>query len=257
VHLMTGAHAIDLSVPRSLGGILRAASRLYRRYPLLFLILALAVIAPWDLAVLAITGYGPLHSGGEGASASALNGLLRISLLSPLISALHVHAVVLAGGGERPRLRAVALQGLRVLPVVAAASIVSGLGIAIGFIFLVIPGVYLMLRWAVVAQVAAAEPGGWTDALARGSRLTANRYGHVFGVLIVSGVFGEAVSLAARAVSVGSASAGAVAAGIAAETLSASFGALTLALLYFDLASRAEARLSTAPREHPHLRDLD
>lgn len=248
---------IDLSVPRSLGGILRAAGTLYRRYPVLFLVLALAVVAPWDLAVLALTGYGPLHNGGEAAGASALNSLLRISLLSPLISALHVHAVVLAGRGERPRLRTVAAQGLRVLPVVAAASIVSGLGIAVGFVFLVIPGLYLMLRWAVVAQVAAAEPGGWTDALARGSRLTADRFGHVFGVLIVSGVFDVAVGLAARAVSVGSASAGAVAAGIAAETLTASFGALTLALLYFDLASRPRARPATAPREHPHLRDLD
>jgi hypothetical protein len=143
-----------------------------------------------------------------------------------------------------------------VLPVVAAASIVSGLGIAIGFIFLVIPGVYLMLRWAVVAQVAAVEPGGWTDALARGSRLTANHFGHVFGVLIVSGVFGEAVG-PARAVSVGSASACAVAAGIAAETLTASFGALMLALLYLDLVSRSQALPATAPREHQHLRDLD
>jgi hypothetical protein len=254
---MTDTRTIELSVPRSLGGILRAAGQLYGRYPWLFLTLALAVVAPWDLAVLAITGFGPLHNGGEGVGASALNGLLRISLLSPLISALHVHAVVLVGRGERPRLQAVAAQGLRVLPVVAAASIVSGLGIAIGFIFLVIPGVYLMLRWAVVAQVAAVEPGGWTDALARGSRLTAGHFGHVFGVLIVSGIFGEAVGLAARAVSVGSASAGAVAAGIAAETLTASFGALMLALLYLDLLSRSQARPATAPREHQHLRDLD
>jgi hypothetical protein len=87
--------------------------------------------------------------------------------------------------------------------------------------------------------------------------LTANHFGHVFGVLIVSGAFGLAVGLAARAVSVGSASVGAVAAGIAAETLTASFGALTLALLYFDLASRGGARLTAAPREHLHLRDLD
>jgi hypothetical protein len=253
---MTDAQPIDPSHPHSLRGILRAAGRLYTRYPLLFLILALAVVAPWDLAVLAITGNGPLHSGGESLTTTLLDGLLRLSLVSPLISALHLHAVAAVGRGERPQLRAVAAQGLRVLPVVAAASIVAGLGISAGFLALILPGVYLMLRWGVVAQVAAAEPGNWTDALSRSARLTDRRYGHVFGVLLVSGLFGEAVGLAARAASLNSASAGAVALGIAAETLAASFGALTLALLYFDLSSRP-AQPAKAPREHEHLRDLD
>lgn len=36
----------------------------------------------------------------------------------------------------------------------------------------------------------------------------------------------------------------------------ASFAALTLALLYFDLRARP-AQPERAPREHPHLRDLD
>ena len=53
-----------------------------------------------------------------------------------------------------------------------------------------------------------------------------------------------------------SSGAGSVAAGIALNTVTASFGALTIALLYFDLRARPKAP-PPPPREHPHLRDLD
>ena len=78
---MTDAYQIDLERGRSVGGILLATLRLYRRYPLLFAVLALGVIAPYRLAVLAITGYGPLSQGSQGGALSILLLLLSISLL--------------------------------------------------------------------------------------------------------------------------------------------------------------------------------
>lgn len=247
---------VDLDQPRRTREIVAAAGRLYSAFPLLFLVLALAVIGPFDLALLAATGHPPLRDGGESATAVLLEELIRLALISPLISALHLHAVELAGRGERPTVRAVAAQGLRVLPVVAAASIVAGIGITVGFVFLILPGLYLSLRWAVVAQAAAAESGDWTRALSRSTALTRERFVHVFGALLVAGLFGEAVRLAAKAVHIASASAGAVALGVAADTLTASFAALILALLYFDLVARPRTT-QAARREHPHLRDLD
>ena len=38
------------------------------------------------------------------------------------------------------------------LPVVAAAEIAAGFGIGLGLLAFLIPGVYLLVRWAVVAQ---------------------------------------------------------------------------------------------------------
>jgi hypothetical protein len=134
------APGIDLSRRRSLGGILRAAAAVYRRYPLLFLLLAAAVIVPADLIVLTITGHGPLRRGHESAGTFLLIDLVRSSLISPLVSALHIHALVMIGRTERPRLPAVARQGIATLPVVAAAAIISSLGISLGFLLLVIPG---------------------------------------------------------------------------------------------------------------------
>jgi hypothetical protein len=243
---MVDVYGIDLDRQRSVGQILTATLRLYRRYPLLFAILALGVMAPYDLTILAITGDGPLthgNYGGQGISLLLL--LLRSALVTPLISALHVHAVVSIGQGRRPRLGAIALRGVQVLPVVAAAEITATAGIILGLVALIVPGILLMLRWAVVAQAAALEREGWYPALTSSGRLTHRRYWHVLGLLVVTGALTFALTFGARAIPMGSTSGlSSVTAGIAVDTVLASFSALTLAILYFDL----RARPGLAPR---------
>src|SRR3982074_1050895 len=98
---------ITLEEPRSVGGILTATARLYQQFPVLFVTLAVAVMAPYELAVLAATGYGPLRHAHENTGVYLLLLLLKTSLITPLISALHMHAVVVIGEGRRPRLAAV------------------------------------------------------------------------------------------------------------------------------------------------------
>ncbi len=124
-----------------------------------------------------------------------------------------------------------------------------------GFLAFVLPGIVLSLRWAVVAQVAAVEPVDWTVALGRSRALTRENYPHVLGVILLVGLVNGAVTLGARAVSISAEAPAAVALGIAADTLIASFAALATALLYFDLPARAGA--PARPPEHPELRDLD
>jgi hypothetical protein len=253
---MASGQQIDLAIPRSVGAILGATARLYRTYPILFAVLALAVMAPFELGALAITGYGPL-SRHESSSTSWLLLLLRTSLITPLIAALHMQAVATIGDGRRPRLLPLARGGLRVLPVVAAAEIAANIGIALGFLALIIPGILLSLRWAVVAQAAAIENEGWLDALRSSQRLTSTHYGHVFGLSFLTLVPASLASLAARAIHLGSTAGVAfVAVGIALDTVIASFVALTLALLYFDLRARPQIA-SQASREYHHLRDLE
>ena len=248
---------INLDQQRSVRQILAATAGLYRRYPLLFATLAVAVMGPFDLAVFAVTGFGPLRHGGESLGTYLLLELLSTSLITPLISALHIHAVVAIGEARRPRLRVVGLRGLQVLPVVAAADVMSSIGIAIGYLALIVPGILLALRWAVVAQAAALENGSWLDALRSSRRLTATHYAHVFGLILLTGIAAGALRFGARALPLGSGSgAGSVAVGIMVDTIIASFVALTLALLYFDLQVRPNVAVR-AEREYPHLRDLD
>jgi hypothetical protein len=248
---------LSLDRPRSVREIVAATARLYRAFPLLFPTLALAVEGPYVLAVLAITGHGPLGARHLGLEEGVLTQLVGFGLVTPLISALHIHAVTAVGQGVLPRIGEVALRGMRVLPVVAGAEIVANLGIDLGFLAFVAPGIVLLLRWAVVAQAAAIEHEGWLPALRSSARLTEGHYGHVAGVIFIVGVPLGALSVAANLAAPGdSAGAASVAVGIALHTIFASVGALTTAVLYFDLRARP-ATLRAAEREHPHLRDLD
>jgi hypothetical protein len=253
---------IDLDAERTVGQILRATLGLYREYPLLFAILALAVIAPYELARLAATGLGPLAEGGSvkhgDSGAYWLFQLLSMFFVSPLISALHVHAVVEVGEGRRPRLVAVARRGFAVLPVVAAAEIVATVLTVLGLIALIIPGLLLTLRLSVVAQTAAIEHEGWLPSLRRSWRLTADAYGRIFGLLATGAAISFAIDLAAgQSVSGKGTTPAAVALGIGVHTLTASFFALLLALLYFALRAREAAPARRSVREYHELRDLD
>jgi TRAP-type C4-dicarboxylate transport system permease large subunit len=140
---------------------------------------------------------------------------------------------------------------------VAAAEIMASIGIALGFVALIVPGIVLSLRWAVVAQAAALEDNGWLTSLRSSRRLTATHYEHVFTLLLLTSILSFAVLLGARTIPLGStSSAASVTVGIAVETLIASFTALTLALLYFDLRARLDAP-QRPELEYPHLHDLD
>jgi hypothetical protein len=233
--------AIDLGRERSALEILRTALVMYRRYPLLFAALAIGVIAPYELARLAVTGVGPLGSGKSGDEGTLLLfELVYYVLVSPLISALHVHAVIEIGAGRRPRIGPVALRGLRVLAVVVAAEIVAGVLIGLGFIALIVPGVILSLRWSVVAQTAAVDHEGWMPALRRSAQLTTGHYWHIFRVLLAIGFLTFVIAAIAGALAGGGNNTSIVSTliGIVVYTIIASFAALTLAVLYFDLRAR-------------------
>ncbi len=98
------------------------------------------------------------------------------------------------------------------------------------------------------------ENEGWIASLHSSRRLTATHYEHVFTLLFFTGILSFVALLAARAIPLASTSgAPSVTVGIAVETLIASFTALTLALLYFDLrASLKNTPPQPATPEHPH-----
>jgi hypothetical protein len=228
--------------PRKLGAIFGAAFRLYGRFPLLFLVLAAGVVLPYDLIVRVATGWGPYTGAHTGTEAQIILAFTGWVLLGPLVSALHVHAAADVREGRKPELGAVAMRGIRVLPVVVAAAIMSGLGIALGLLALIVPGVILYFRWFVVAQVAAIDNEGWLEAL-RGSRqLTAGHYLDIFLFVLYLGLIllvpTEAIVLAFGVHNTGVA---AFVLGLAVHVLDASLTALTTALFYYSLVARREA----------------
>ena len=229
------------STPR----LIAEAFDLYRRYPLLFLVLAAAVIVPFELIELAATGGDALTGPSTGVAAELVLPYLYVLVAVPLVSALHVHAVADIRVGEEPRLKQVAKRGAAALPVVCAATFVSWLGFFGGLLLFVIPGIYIWIRWSLVAQAAAIERGGWTTAMRRSWSLTEGHWFHVFVFFICIVVIEVAPGLL-----LGLALDNRVAiflAGTALEIVFISFTALATALLYYDLCSRREALAVSSP----------
>ena len=256
---MAGGTDLELDRPRSAPRLIGTTVDLYWRFPLLFLVLAGAVVIPYELIVLLVTGHGPFAQQSDGFLFSQILTLTTLGLVSPLVSALHVHAVRELRDGQIPRLRTVAKRSLGALPTISAAAVISYLGALAGLVALIVPGVLLYLRWSVVAQAAALEEGNWKEALRRSADLTDGNYWHIFAllfldfaiVLIPSLVFGQAFG---RDTTVGS-----FVAGTALEVVLWSFGALAIGLLFFDLTARFETAGSRTAGEssHPSPSSLD
>jgi hypothetical protein len=233
------SRAADLRRPLSIGEILANTLWFYGRFPLLFAVLALAVVGPYELLVLAVTNTSPLGQQTASVGTTLALILLDFALVGPLVSALHVHAVQLIGRGERPSFSNVAALGIRALIAVVPAQIMAGIGIALGLIALIIPGVILAVRWAVVAQVAALERTDWTQTLGRSIELTRGHFWHVLGVIFLVALIGFTITRVGEALAGSSTHVLQIVVGIAVLTIVRSFTALTSAVLFFDLFSRS------------------
>lgn len=229
---------IDLGRAKSVGQVIADALRCYAAYPVLFGALTFAVVVPYAVIVRLVEQANLIGPPRHGAVAGLVLLLADVLLVGPLISALHVHALVDIGEHRTPRVREVFARGLRVLPVVAAAQIVAGILTGIGFVLFIVPGVILLAVWAVVAQVAAVERTDWLGALRRSAQLTRGARWHALGVLFSVGVINGVFERVCGAAVGSSVSVGALVAGVIVEVITLSFAALTSAVLYYDLRAR-------------------
>lgn len=106
---------------------------------------------------------------------------------------------------------------------------------------LIVPGIYLTLHWAGVAQAAAIEHEGWLPALRRSGQLSDGHYLHIAIFLVMVGVIATAPAIVGDIV-LGhhGASAAVFVIGLVVEVITTSFAALASALLYYDLLVRLE-----------------
>jgi hypothetical protein len=245
-----GEAVIEIDCARSAWELIGATFALYRRYPWLFLVLAGAVVVPYELILLATTGNGPYAQARDGFVVEQILFLITTGVMGPLVSALHVHAVREIRDGNAPRLGTVAKRSLAVLPVAGIAVVISFIGATLGLIALIVPGVLLFLRWAVVAQAAALEPAGWKGALRRSAELTKGNYEHIFGLYLLIGVILFVPDFfPRRAFGTHDTTVASFLVGTAIEVLLWSFGALAGGLLFFDLKARLADDLAFLERE--------
>lgn len=114
-------------------------------------------------------------------------------------------------------------------------SVLFGIGVAAGFVLLVIPGLILMVLWAVVAPVTVLERPGVFAAFRRSRDLVRGNGWKVFGVLAVVFVAVIVVSIVAGIASAALGSAGRALVQWAVNSALAPVTALSASVLYFAL----------------------
>lgn len=129
-----------------------------------------------------------------------------------------------------------------VTPVLLTLLVVAflfGVGVAIGFVLIVIPGLFLMTIWAVTAPVVVVERSGVLDAFRRSHALVRGNGWSVFAVILVVFVGLAIVSALAAIVTSGLGDVGSALVAWAVTALTQPLSAVTAAVLYFALRERA------------------
>jgi len=168
-------------------------------------------------------------------------GLLFVALLISLVATtlftgMVVELVADVQDGRRDASAGQLLQAATpVLGQLILVGIVAGIGIAIGFVLIVIPGLILATIWAVAAPVVVIERPGGLRALGRSRALVRGSGWQVFGVILFVvvgvGVVSAVIELLADSAGTGAGLVVRVILGI----LTAPISALAYSVLYFDL----------------------
>jgi hypothetical protein len=256
--LESQAVATEWRTARSAKQIVRETGRLFAGYGWAFLILGAAVVVPFEVLSVATVGWNWDLAGGQGAQAWLLFAL-NLVVVVPMISALQVHAAAAARRGESPKVIPIARRGLASLPLVAGALIPAALLVSVGLVLLVIPGIVLLLRWTVVAQVAAIERLDWMAAMKRSHGLSRGNYRHIALVLLFVFVVNLGIAAVFRDGSTANASVPIHLLALVGRISILSFDALAIGVLYFDLLVRespavgpvAPSLMAPRPRETP------
>jgi hypothetical protein len=128
-----------------------------------------------------------------------------------------------------------------VLPRLAGAGILSGLGIGVGLVLLLAPGLYLLTIWSVIAPVIVIEQRRVLDAFGRSRQLVEGKGWQVFKITVTAYLLTIVATVAFQflAVAISNGPLVRIVFSALASTLTAPLIALVAAVLYFRLQAPA------------------
>jgi hypothetical protein len=238
---------IDPERPRDLGALLRDSFTVYIRHFPTFLALSAIVVVPADLIVRGV-GLEQLSADFDATPAAAevaIPAAVAYLVVVPLVTAICVHALLSVAGGGSPGAREAIVKGFEAFTPIFFAVLLAALGIALGLI-LIVPGIYLFVRWYFVPQAVVLEAARDAGALRASGRLVEGAWWRTFGMVLLVNllVVMAATLLAAPFTQIADATDRAIwalAGQIVGAVVTTPFAALFATLLYFDLRERKRA----------------
>jgi hypothetical protein len=192
-----------------MGRVISAGFNLLARRPVPILLLALvfgylpAVAVGWATTLLAGAPPEPGVAPDFGLMLERIGLLQALAVLAGAVSWLlqgGVALIAVADGAERSEEiggRLTDLMGNA--PMILLTGAIARLGILLGTMLLIVPGVLLSLAWTVCPAVAAVEGKGFMDIFRRSADLTRGYRGPLFGIALLFGVAGAVLVFTVRA----------------------------------------------------------
>lgn len=220
----------------TIGSVLDEAWTLFTRFFLRFFLIALVVFAAINLLYALVVA--AISSDNNGAAiALAIFGLATAVIGATWLQGAFVYAVQDARDGtfDSSMGEIFARVGPSILPLLGA-GLLAGLGIALGLLLLIVPGLILLTLWAVIAPVVVIEKRPVFEAFGRSRELVRGHGWTVFFVVIITGLLSGVASALLQAafsalpefleIFIGS---------TIAQAVVAPFGAIAIAIMFFRL----------------------
>jgi hypothetical protein len=242
---------IELERPRDAGALLRDSLVVYIRHLWTFLALGALVVVPTQVVVggIGMEQFTAGYDESPGFAELAIPATVSYLVVAPLITAICVYALSSVAAGGSPSAGAAVVKGFESFSPIFFAVLLAALGIMLGFLALIVPGVYLFVRWFFVPQAVVLEQARGAGALRASGRLVEGSWWRTFGLIVL-----VSVSVALIAILIGSPFDAAANSSdralwsligeIVAGSVTQPFGALYSTLLYFDLKARKRAAMA-------------
>ena len=179
---------LQLRQQRDVGALFRDTFAVFSRHALLFILLSAAVVVPAELIVEGI-GLEMLTSSYDSSPSVAetvIPTIVEFLVVTPIIAAICIYALHQIAEGERPSAGQVLVAGFEAFTPLFAAVVLAAAGIALGLLALIVPGVYLAVRWYFVPQTVVIEGVRGQRALSRSGLVVTGFWWRVFGLVLLA-----------------------------------------------------------------------
>jgi len=181
---------LELRRERDVGALFRDSLAVFGRHALLFIALSAAVAIPAELIVEGV-GLEMLTGSYDDSpplAEMAIPALVKFLVVTPIIAAICIYALHQIAAGERPSAGQVFVAGFEAFSPLFAAVALAVAGIVLGFAALIVPGIYLTVRWYFVPQAVVIEGARGPLALSRSGLLVEGFWWRTFGLVVLANI---------------------------------------------------------------------